>query len=351
MSKLVYSISSRDLEFKFLAGTSKGTLRSKKSIFLKVWKEDNPHVFGLGEFGPLSWLSPDFHVSEKEIMYALPNDWEEGKSILELVGQLPEAWPGVRFALESSLLDLAGGGKRILYPSAFTEQGRGLLINGLVWMNEPDHMWLQVEDLIRRGFKHIKCKVGALDFDTELAFLERLRQHYTDVELRLDANGAFSPKEAMQKLERLAPLQIHSIEQPIATGNWEAMTALCATSPIPIALDEELIGIMGTQRDVLLETLQPAYCIFKPMLIGGLYATEEWIRACEQRKIQWWLTSMLESNLGLNAICQFAATKSNPLPQGLGTGSLFSNNLDSPLSLEGPYMYYRLDHPWDNPEF
>jgi o-succinylbenzoate synthase len=335
------------LQFKFLAGTSKARLTTKDSLFIKVWNDEDPSIFGLGEFGPLSWLSPDYGMQTHEAQALLPKVWEEGQALEELLERIPFDKPGLRFALEMALMDLKGGGQRLLFPGAFTQGESSLLINGLVWMNEPEHMLQQAEDLVQRGFRHLKCKVGALDFQKELDFLKEIRLRYPSVELRLDANGAFSPESALPQLERLAVYDVHSIEQPIAPGQVEAMAELCKVSPIPIALDEELIGVAPEKQEALLQVIQPAYCIFKPMLLGGLQATERWMRRCKDLGIGWWLTSMLESNIGLNAIAQFAAVQDNPLPQGLGTGSLYTNNLPSPLVLQGPHLFHKPDISWD----
>lgn len=349
--QLKYAFSQHRLRFKFLAGTSKARLTYKDSLFIKVWDEAQPSCFGMGEFGPLSWLSPDYGLPMDELKALLPKVWENDQTVEELLERIPFDKPGVRFALETALMDLKSGGQMLLYPGPFTQGESSVLINGLIWMNEPEQMLQQAEGLVQRGFQHLKCKVGALDVQKELDFLKEIRLRYPSVELRLDANGAFSSDSALQQLERLAEFGIHSIEQPIAPGQVEAMVQLCQASPIPIALDEELIGVPPEQQVALLKTIQPAYCIFKPMLLGGLQATERWIRLCKDHGIGWWLTSMLESNIGLNAIAQFAAIQGNPLPQGLGTGSLYQNNIQSPLVLKGPHMYYQTDHAWGDLNF
>ena len=255
----------------------------------------------------------------------------------------------VQFALETALLDFRNGGKRKFFETTFTNDEVGIPINGLVWMGDKHWMREQIEDKISQGFSCIKLKIGALDFEEELDLLRWLRHQFLqqDLTIRLDANGAFSPTEALEKLQRLEQFGIHSVEQPIRQGQVEEMAGLCRLTPVAIALDEELIGLKhraGKQQ--LLHEIQPQYIILKPTLHGGLQSCQEWIELTEQLQIPWWLTSALESNIGLNAISQFAASYNPELPQGLGTGQLYHNNIKSPLEVENGKLFYRQERSW-----
>ena len=245
--------------------------------------------------------------------------------------------------------DLAMGGKRKFYDNYFT-QGNPIPINGLIWMGKVDFMRQQIIAKLENGFTCLKLKIGAIDFATELELLASIRQEFSadEIEIRVDANGAFTPETALEKLQRLAEYDLHSIEQPIKQGQWEQMALLCEHSPIPIALDEELIGINQTkEKQELLDVIRPQYIILKPSLVGGFRASQEWIAEAEKRNLPWWITSALESNIGLNAIAQFTANTNNNLPQGLGTGQLYTNNIPSPLEVEAGQIYYRHDLTWD----
>ena len=242
-------------------------------------------------------------------------------------------------------MDMKNGGKRIYFDNDFTTGKRQLPINGLVWMGDKNFMREQIEQKLEEGFTTIKMKIGAIDFETEIKLLESIRNRYDkdQITLRVDANGAFSPEEAMQKLTELAQLDIHSIEQPIKQGQWSKMRELCAQTPLDIALDEELIGVNErTKKIELLDTIKPQYIILKPSLHGGISGTQEWIELAEERNIPWWITSALESNIGLDAICQLTAEYQNGLPQGLGTGSLYTNNLTSNLVVSDGYIFRKL---------
>ena len=251
--------------------------------------------------------------------------------------------PSLRFGLETALLDLQHQEDGILFPSDFTAGKTGIQINGLIWMGTKDFMFEQIKQKLDVGFSCLKLKIGAIDFKEELSLLNYVRQHFNtnELELRLDANGAFDYNTANDKLEHLSRFHIHSIEQPIKQGQWEEMNRLCENSPIPIALDEELIGIQTVEkkRECLL-SIRPQYIILKPSLVGGLAKSDEWIAEAENLNIKWWATSALESNIGLNAIAQWTATKNVSMPQGLGTGQLFKNNIDSSLYLEGEKLYF-----------
>lgn len=303
---------------------------------------------GLGECGPLPGLSfddrPDFGTRLMRLCEQFnQQEWATFEESLLF-------YPAMRFGFEMALRDYVQGGKQVLFESDFTLRGVPQIINGLIWMGSEAFMQQQIFDKLEQGFSCLKMKVGALDFETELSLLKALRRQFpADVlELRVDANGAFSPVQAPEMLKRLAELELHSIEQPIRAGQPEAMAALCTQNVLPIALDEELIGIADAdQMAELLDQIKPPYIILKPTLLGGFEACEQWIAAAAVRGIGWWVTSALESNVGLNAIAQWTATLNNPLPQGLGTGQLYTNNFDSPLLVEHGKLWYLPERsPW-----
>jgi o-succinylbenzoate synthase len=330
------------MEFKRPAGTSRGVLTQKSVWFLTV---SDGHFMGVGECAPLPGLSPDFTSAEgmlREVADSISHfpDW-----LLNL-----DDYPSVKFALETALLDLEGYGNKILFPSRFTEGKEAILINGLIWMGDPESMVREINDKLEQGFRVLKMKIGSLDFSQEMAILEQIRSVYgpDELELRLDANGAFKPREALRKLEQLFYYHIHSVEQPIKAGSWDDMADVCRESPIPVALDEELIGVCGADRmQEMLETVLPSYLIIKPTLCGGFQGAEDWIAYADQLGIGWWATSALESNIGLNAIAQWVYAKQNPVPQGLGTGKLFRKNIESPLFLEADTLRYDAGGKWD----
>ena len=346
------SIQKYRLDFTFRAGTSRGVMTSKDSWFLKLADEQHPDYFGLGECGPLPGLSPDLAGD-------LPAQIEQLTTRLDLVDEftgddvrqlIPPQYPALRFALETALLDLKNGGKRMLFDNAFSRSSGEIPINGLVWMGEKPQMLQRIKNKIEDGFTCIKIKIGAIDFGEELSLLRYIRKEFgpEEITIRLDANGAFSQSEALEFLKRLSEYHIHSIEQPIAQGDWEAMAALCDDPIIPIALDEELIGIHeNDEMDRLLETIKPQYIILKPTLVGGLQKSASWISKAKERNIGWWVTSALESNIGLNAIAQFTANYPIEMPQGLGTGQLFHNNIGSPLQITNGYLKYAAEGDWD----
>jgi o-succinylbenzoate synthase len=258
-----------------------------------------------------------------------------------------KAYPALRFALETALFDLKTGGQKQLFPSDFTAGKAAIPINGLIWMGDFDFMWHQAEKKFKEGFSVLKMKVGALDFDEEMYFISQLRKYFPEVELRLDANGGFPVDEALERLQALNQFKIHSIEQPIKQHNISKMAELCKKSPIAIALDEELIGIHRlAEKTELLRAVQPQYIILKPSLLGGFQACDEWIAEVEKLNIAWWATSALEANIGLNAIAQWTFTKGNPMPQGLGTGSLYENNIASPLVVKEGSLTYDISKQW-----
>ncbi|UII23944.1 o-succinylbenzoate synthase [Fulvivirga ligni] len=341
------------LDFKFDAGTSRGVLKTKNTYFIKVWDTESPEIVGIGECGPLKGLSVDDREDivsciEKALLHmeTLPQNVEEAYSLADqLAGK---DLPALRFALEVAFLDLIKGGKRCVFDNPFYQNEASIPINGLIWMGEVDFMKQQIDKKIEEGYSCIKMKIGAIDFDKEKEVLSYIRSKGDKLILRVDANGGFSADEALRRLEQLSEYNIHSIEQPIMKGQWEEMSKLCAQSPIPIALDEELIGwYTREEKKDLIQAINPQYLILKPTLLGGFKSCNEWIEIAEKHKIGWWLTSALESNVGLNAISQYAAEISAPGYQGLGTGQLYHNNISSPLEIENGYMIYKQEKSWD----
>lgn len=330
------------LDFKRPGGTSRGVLHTKDSWFLIG--EDNTFSYpAIGECSIIKGLSPDNtdQIEEKldELCLALNQD-----------AGLPDLtdFPAIRFGLETLQADIQAKGSKQFTSSGFVSNQSSIQINGLVWMGEESFMKQQVVDLVERGFSCIKLKIGALDFQVELDLLNWIRHSFdSSLELRVDANGAFTPSEAMHKLEQLAKFDIHSIEQPIKAGQWEEMAKLCASTPLPIALDEELIGVTPENRKELLETIRPQYIILKPSLLGGLKDSDSWIQLARDNGIEWWVTSALESNVGLNHIAQYTHDKKVSLPQGLGTGSLYTNNFDCPLYIQGQFLGFNPESLWN----
>ncbi len=340
----------RTFVFAFKARTSRGTMPDKESWFIKIWDAATPEIFGIGEAGPLPGLSIDPLEEMDQQFEALISKIEASDfniEDLDIQKLVPKEFPSIRFALEMALLDLKNGGKRILFENGFVK-GKPLPINGLIWMGGMDFMLEQISRKIDQGFQCIKIKVGGLDFERECDLLRYIRSKYfdRDITLRLDANGAFKPEEALHKLNILAEFNIHSIEQPIRAGET-FMAELCRQSPIPIALDEELIGVMERAgKEKLLSRIKPQFIILKPSLHGGFSGCAEWIALAEAMNIKWWITSALESNIGLNAICQFTANYDNVLPQGLGTGALYENNFPAPLEVAVDKILYNPDKAW-----
>jgi len=332
-----------NLNFKFPAGTSRGVLLHKPSSFLILEKDG---WMGIGECSTIPDLSIDPVDSYDDKLKNLCRLINEGvdQGTLDL-----QDYPSIAFGLETALLDLAVKGSKKLFDSDFTVGKTGIPINGLVWMGDKAFMEKQIKEKIKDGYHCIKLKIGANDFTTELEILAAIRNRFSpdDIEIRLDANGAFQPDEALEKLNRLSEYGIHSIEQPIRQHNWDTMAGLCIHSPIQIVLDEELIGVNPNDKESLLEKIKPAFIILKPGLLGGFKQSEEWIRLAVKHHIGWWVTSALESNIGLNAIAQWTATLGSTMPQGLGTGQLYHNNIPSPLSIQQAKLYYRTDTEWD----
>jgi o-succinylbenzoate synthase len=335
------------LHFRLPAGTSRGILNNRETWYLHVWDDQSPDVTGIGECCMLPGLSADDRPEYPEMLEWVCRHISEPA---ELLHEKLADWPSIRFGLEMAMLDLNAGGYRLIFPTEFTRGIRPILINGLVWMGDKDFMLKQIGEKIDQGFRVIKMKVGAIDFADECELLGFIRSHYPEdlIEIRLDANGAFSKDEATSKLETLSAYGIHSIEQPLRTGQPESMERLCRLSPIPVALDEELIGIRDPfLKRELLTFIRPHFIILKPSLLGGFAASHEWIDAAEETGAGWWVTSALESNIGLNAIAQWTASLNTKLPQGLGTGSLYTNNVPSPLQVKGGYLHYIPEGTWD----
>jgi len=332
------------LNFKRPSGTSRGVLTTKETWYIIIEKDGKK---GIGECGILRGLSIDDRPDYEEKLQWLCAHIED--NINSLFTELKE-FPSILFGLEMALQSLDSKDPFVIFPSHFTEGKAGIPINGLIWMGEKSFMKEQIKEKIKQGFSCIKLKIGAIDFDAEMELLQYIRKEFSakEIELRVDANGAFQPKDALEKLKRLSDLSLHSIEQPIRQGQCKAMAKLCKETPLPIALDEELIGVFNTSdKENLIEEIKPQYIILKPSLIGGFQGTKEWINLAEKNQIGWWITSALESNIGLNAIAQFTYLQNNSMPQGLGTGGLFTNNIESPLQVKGENLNYNPQLTWE----
>ena len=332
------------LNFKNPSGTSRGVLRTKETWFI-ILEENNK--IGVGETGLFRGLSIDDVPNYKEKLIWVCENINQG--LEKLLPQIAN-FPSIQFGLEQAFLSLKSKYKFELFPSEFTKGNKSININGLIWMGEKQFMKDQIKEKLKTGFSCIKMKIGAIDFDAEIELLKSIRKEFSanEIELRVDANGAFSPKNALEKLERLSALKIHSIEQPIKQGQIQEMAALCAKTPLPIALDEELIGVFSSEeKQQLIETIEPQFIILKPSLVGGFAGSKEWINFATKNNADWWITSALESNIGLNAIAQFTFTLQSKLPQGLGTGGLFTNNFESPLEVKNGKLHYNSNKNWD----
>ncbi|WP_349509288.1 o-succinylbenzoate synthase [Bacteroides fragilis] len=333
------NIMPRILHFKQPAGTSRGTYTTRKVWYIYLSTTEYPERVGVGECAPLPKLSCDDLPDYEQILC-------NACRCLEQTGELDtEAlrdYPSILFGLETALRHYETQ-SWALWDTPFSRGETGIPINGLIWMGDFDRMLQQIEVKMQSGYRCIKLKIGAINFEEELALLKHIRAHYSarEIELRVDANGAFSPIDAMEKLNRLAELELHSIEQPIRAGQWEEMARLTADTPLPIALDEELIGCNTPEgKQDLLTSVRPQYIILKPSLHGGISGGNEWIAEAEKQHVGWWITSALESNIGLNAIAQWCATFRNPLPQGLGTGLLFTDNIEMPLEIRKDCLWF-----------
>ena len=338
------------LHFKKPSGTSRGILYDKPSWILSVSLSTGHTAYG--ECSVIPGLSPDFidenqyEMKLNDLKKDLALNWsEEEFNDLNVFTSLKwkqlllgyTLFPSIVFGVESLARDLYYGGKALIFESGFTRKEFSIPINGLIWMGDESFMLEQMEEKIADGFSTIKMKVGAIEWKKEFALLEQLRRRFSKqaLTLRVDANGAFTPESVVPILNQLRELEVHSIEQPIQAGQVSAMSELCKNSPIGIALDEEMIGIHEfEQKESLLKNISPQFIVLKPSLHGGFTGCQEWIQLAEENQIAWWMTSALESSIGLNAIAQFTATFSDLLPQGLGTGSLYTNNFESSLVVE-----------------
>lgn len=333
------------LDFNFTAITSRMAMKHKDTYFVVVSDTDNPGVYGVGEcalFKGLSCEDNDFYESILGNVCRNINDFDRIKHD-------PAVGSSILFGIETALNDLKNGGTRTIFPSKFQSGQQDIPINGLVWMGDFDTMLRRIDDKISQGFRCIKIKIGGIDFERELDLLRYIREQYSSSELtiRLDANGSMNKNNALNKLEKLARYDIHSIEQPILTPDWDATRYVIKNSPIPVALDEELIGKRGYDHRCWTLDLMPQYIILKPSLHGGFEECDGWIQDATEREIGWWATSALESNIGLNAIAQWVSTKCTSMPQGLGTGLLYDNNISSPLTVQNAALEYDNSCDWD----
>lgn len=375
------------LHFKFNARTSRSVLKCRDTFFIRIIDTNDPQIVGIGECGPLIGLSiddiPDFEDILTNVCDNIgylpqidkPSQIEQVINYLDskihnrqssIVNRQLEDYPSIKFGIETAFLDLLNGGKRMIFNTPFSRGEKAISINGLIWMGDKDFMRRQIREKTEQGFNCIKIKIGALDFRQECELLKDIRRDYSSKEiiLRVDANGAFSNDQALERLNTLSEYDLHSIEQPINKANskseirnskykirntkWENMAMLCADTPVPIALDEELIGVHDQEiKKMMLETIMPQYIVLKPTLLGGFQSTKEWIKIAEKLGIGWWITSALESNIGLNAISQFTGTFDIKNHQGLGTGQLYHNNIPSPLKIDKGCLYLDKNLDWD----
>ncbi len=332
------------LNFKRPSGTSRGVITEKETWFIIIEKDGKQ---GIGECGILRSLSIDDKPDYEEKLKWVCNNIHLGEDILW--NELTE-FPSIQFGIEMAFRSLQGENPFLLFPSDFTDGKENININGLIWMGDEAYMKQQIDDKLNQGFNCIKLKIGAIDFKKELGLLKFIRDNFTadKIEIRVDANGAFSSNDALDKLNQLSLFQLHSIEQPIKQSQPDSMALLCKNTPLPIALDEELIGVFEKDnKTALLKKIMPQYIILKPSLTGGFKGAGEWIEIAEKLGIGWWVTSALESNIGLNAIAQWTYTLNNPMPQGLGTGGLYTNNFDSPLEVKNGQLIYNPSVKWN----
>tara|TARA_B110000003_G_scaffold8247_1_gene8514 strand:- start:7114 stop:8151 length:1038 start_codon:yes stop_codon:yes gene_type:complete len=332
------------LNFKFPSGTSRGVLKTKETWFLTL---NQNGMRGIGECGLFRGLSIDDRPDYVDKLQWVCENISLG---LELLLIETFDFPSIQIGLEQAFLSLNSKTSFELFPSEFTKSNQLIPINGLIWMGDKQFMKEQIKQKINKGFGCLKMKIGAINFQTEIALLKSIRKEFSvnDIELRVDANGAFHPKQALEKLKILSHYDLHSIEQPIKQGQYEEIAYLCEKTPLPIALDEELIGVFNvSKKEELIKAINPQYIILKPSLVGGFKGSQEWINLANSYSIGWWITSALESNIGLNAIAQWTATLGSELPQGLGTGTLFTNNFDSPLELKNGYLHFNKKKSWN----
>lgn len=329
------------------AATSRGTYLTKKVNFIVLYHTDDPSIAGIGECSLFPGLSYDDVKGFKHKLAQVIDRINQGDYFSD--SSLTE-WPSINFALETAWKDIRANGSKLLYPSGFTEGKDSLWINGLIWMSDKAEMIRQIRQKLNDGFTCLKIKIGALDLREEIEVLKFIREHCNaeELEIRVDANGAFAKSEALEVIKILSDYNLHSIEQPIAAGHPDEMARICELSSIPVALDEELIGKHNMiSRIKLLETVKPKYIVLKPGLLGGLASVKDWISLAKERNIGWWITSSLETNIGLNAIAQWTYTLQNQIYHGLSTGSLYNNNIRSPLYLHGERLYYDPERKWD----
>lgn len=333
------------LHFKRPSGTSRGVMTEKETWFIVL--EQNGNI-GIGECGILRSLSADDREDYVDkLKWTCENIHLEEEKLWEALIE----FPSIQFGVETAFRSLEAKKNPFeIFESNFTKGEENIPINGLVWMGEKEFMKAQIEEKIEQGFKCIKLKIGAIDFVYELDLLRYIRENFDEdkIEIRVDANGAFDTSEALYKLNQLSGFKIHSIEQPIKKNQTDSMSELCKITPFPIALDEELIGVFSYEdKEKLLQKIRPQYIILKPSLIGGFRGSKQWIELAEKYNIGWWITSALESNIGLNAIAQFTFLQNNPMLQGLGTGALYTNNFDSPLEVKNGELCYNPSKSWD----
>ena len=338
------TITSKLLHFLQPAGTSRGVYNTRLSFYLKLTSDEQPDVVGVGECATLPDLSCDaMPPNEYERKLRTFCDEYERTGVIDY--EAMRAYPSMLFGLETAVAQFNAKGSLNFFNTPFGRGEEGIPINGLVWMGTFEEMFERLEAKLKAGFRCIKIKIGAIDFDRELQLIRHIRSTFSrnDVELRVDANGGFTPKEALSRMEALVQYDIHSIEQPIKQHQWEEMARLCAATPLPIGLDEELIGVNERQKKIeLLDTIRPQYIVLKPSLHGGMVGTEEWIQLARERNIGSWITSALESNVGLNAIAQLTASiygTNIRHAQGLGTGQLFADNIEMPLKVVGDKLW------------
>jgi o-succinylbenzoate synthase len=361
--KILVSFRKYLLEFKNPSGTSRGVLTHKSSWFLEI---SNGNKIGVGECSIIEGLSPDYesdfqYESKLEIVRSklekvltknsnsLDFDYSTNRflntDLLQLFEEIID-FPSIVFGVEVAILDFLSKEKGILFDNSFSRGQRSIPINGLVWMGSEEFMQEQIEQKLAAGFSTIKMKVGAIDFQKELNLLKSIRNRFSkdEIILRVDANGAFTFKEAINVLEQLKELAIHSIEQPLAVGQFENMRLLCSENILPVALDEEMIGVFSLEeKERLLDIISPQFIVLKPSLHGGIFGSFEWIKLAKARNIEWWITSALESSIGLNAIAQFTGEFNVSIPQGLGTGGLYTNNLPTDLVIKNGYLTRKIN--------
>ena len=334
-------ITPRTFHFQHPAGTSRGIYTERQSWMLEMTCDNLPGKKGIGECAPLPELSCDDLPDYEKTLRAVCDRFEH-EGVIDYPMMRP--YPSMLFGLETALLNLQNGSD-ILFDNDFSRGRKGITINGLVWMGDYDTMLKRIEEKLQKGFHCIKLKIGAIEFEKELDMVKRIRERFSrsEVELRVDANGGFKFEEALYKLELLSQYAIHSIEQPIKQNQWGYMAELCRESPLPIALDEELIGInIPEMKAHVLNIIKPAYIVLKPSLHGGMKGVREWVDIARQQGIRSWITSALESNVGLNAVAQLAADiygTTDIMPQGLGTGQLFTDNIPMPLEIRGEQIW------------